>query len=940
MKTKFLILLIFICSQFIYSQVLTWTPRFATADDSISIIYDATQGNGALANVFPVYAHTGVITNLSTTPNDWRYVKTQWNQNTAANTMQYLGNNKWRIAFHIRSYYGVPLSEQVLELAFVFRNANGTIVGRDVDGSDIFLPIYQEGLNVAITAPTQTPYFAQLNDTIQIEAQSINSTNLELYVENNLVTQTTGTILNYSLVANQYGRTNIKAIARDGSGDVKADSFYFVVNPQVVIQPLPEGIIDGINYTSNTSVVLSLFAPFKEFVYVIGDFNNWEINPDYLMKRTPDNNRYWLEITGLTPQEEYIFQYFVDGYLRIADPYTKKISDPWHDQYITEFTYPGLKPYPVGKTTQIASYLQTAQEPYQWQTTDFVRPAKEDLVIYELLIRDFTSQHSYQSLIDTLGYLKRLGINAIELMPVMEFEGNNSWGYNPSFYFAPDKYYGPKNNLKRLIDACHENGIAVILDIVLNHAYGQCPLVRLYAENMSQNPWFNEVSPNPVYSWGYDFNHESQPTKDFVDRVVTYWINEFKIDGYRFDFTKGFTNTPGDGWAYDQARINILKRIADVIWAVDSTSYVILEHFTDNSEEKVLADYGMMIWGNLNFRYSEAAMAYHDNNKSDLTWGSYKARNYLYPHLIPYMESHDEERLMYKNLQFGNSSGGYNIKNMNTALNRIKLAAAFYFTIPGPKMIWQFGELGYDYSIDYDCRVCPKPIRWDYYQDERRNNLYKTYSALINLKLDYEAFKSTNFSLDVTDAAKRITIYHPTMDVVVIGNFDVVQRSINPNFTRTGTWYDYFWNDSIQVAGLFDPIQLDPGEFFIYTTKRLPAPETGILLDVVDDNFFSNVSDYVLYQNYPNPFNPVTTIKYFVPEQSIVTMKIFNVLGEEVKILLNQEKSGGNYTIQWNGIDNSGKEVSSGVYFYRIEAAPVDGKQSSYIETKKLQLLR
>ncbi len=932
MKTKLFFILLFICSQFISSQILTWTPRFATANDTISIIYDAAQGNGALVNVFPVYAHTGVITNLSTTPSDWRYVKTQWNQNTAANTMLYLGDNKWKISFHIRSYYGVPVSEQVLSLAFVFRNANGSIVGRDVDGSDIFLPIYQDGLNVAITSPTQTPYFAQLNDTVHIEAQSINSTNLELYIDNNLITQTTGTILNHSIVANDYGRTNIMAIARNNVGEVKADSFYFVVNPPVITQALPQGIIDGINYISTTSVVLSLYAPYKDFVYVIGDFNNWEINPNYLMKRTPDNNRYWIEINGLTPQEEYIFQYYVDGYLRIADPYSEKISDPWHDSFISNATYPGLKPYPIGKTTQIAGYLQTAQQPYEWQTTDFVRPANEDLVIYELLIRDFTSQHSYQSVIDTLGYLKRLGVNAIELMPVMEFEGNNSWGYNPSFYFAPDKYYGPKNNLKKLIDACHENGIAVIFDIVLNHSYGQCPLVRLYAENMSLNPWFNEVSPNPVFSWGYDFNHESQATKDFVDRVVTYWITEYNIDGYRFDFTKGLTNTPGDGWAYDQARINILKRIADVIWNVDTTFYVILEHFSENSEEKVLADYGMMIWGNLNHSYSEASMGYHDNNKSNLTGTSYKARGYLYPHLIPYMESHDEERLIYKNLQYGNSSGDYNIKNLNTALNRVKLAAAFYFTIPGPKMIWQFGELGYDYSIDYDCRVCPKPIRWDYYQDERRNNLYKTFSALINLKLENEAFRSTNFSMDVAGSSKRITIYHPTMDVVVLGNFDVVPQSINPNFTRTGTWYDYFWNDSISVAGLFDPIMLEPGEFFVYTTKKLPPPEQGILLNTEDEEWNAQVESYALFQNYPNPFNPSTTIQYNIPEHSFVTLKIYDILGKEIKTLVSQEKKSGHYTIRWNGNDNTGNKVAGGVYFYRLNAG-------DFLVTKKMILL-
>ena len=347
-------------------------------------------------------------------------------------------------------------------------------------------------------------------------------------------------------------------------------------------------------------------------------------------------------------------------------------------------------------------------------------------------------------------------------MPVMEFEGNESWGYNPDFMCALDKYYGPEDDFKKFIDAAHQMGIAVILDIVLNHQYGQSPLVRLWwdaANNRpaSNSPYFNATSPNTAYSFGYDFNHESNATKNYVDRVTSYWLTNYHIDGYRFDFTKGFTNTAGDGGAYDQSRINILERMADKIWDVDSTAYIILEHFTANSEETVLTNYGMMVWGNMNGAYQQASMGYPSGPPGtwDLTGTSYKSRGWNEPGLVAYMESHDEERLMYKAIQYGNSSGGYNIKNVGTALNRIKLAAAFYLTIPGNKMIWQFGELGYDYSIDYNGRVGNKPIKWDYYKDPERLNLYKTFQALIELK-KYNAFRSNNSLFDLTGAVKRI----------------------------------------------------------------------------------------------------------------------------------------------------------------------------------------
>ncbi len=391
--------------------------------------------------------------------------------------------------------------------------------------------------------------------------------------------------------------------------------------------------------------------------------------------------------------------------------------------------YPNLKPYPFGKTTNLVSVFQINEPKYTWQVTNFQRPEKTELVVYELLLRDFLSTHDYKTLADTLNYLKKLGINAIELMPINEFEGNESWGYNTTFYFAMDKYYGTKNALKAFIDKAHQMGFAVIMDVVFNHNFGQSSLVRMWWDEANQrpasnSPYFNPIAKHP-YNVGYDFNHESPATKELVSRALKFYLQEYKVDGFRFDLSKGFTQTNSGSdvglWGqYDQSRINILKAYADSIWKYDSTAYVILEHFAVDSEEQVLTNYGMLSWGNMNYNYNEATMGWHDSGKSDFTRVSYKVRGFSKPHLIGYMESHDEERLMYKNLTYGNSSGNYNIKNLATALERIKLAGAFFFTVPGPKMIWQFGELGYDYSIEYNGRTGPKPIRWGYFLDVNR----------------------------------------------------------------------------------------------------------------------------------------------------------------------------------------------------------------------------
>ncbi len=935
MRTKISLLLLFLFIGIGYSQILEWSPYFVTRNDIITIDYDVTQGNGALVGVFPIYVHTGVITNLSTNPNDWKYVKTTWGQPTNQPSISYIGNNKWRIVINIPTYYGVPSSETILKLAFVFRNADGSKVGRDTDGSDIFLPVFQPGLNVGFQTPTSLPVMLNLNDSLKVTAVSAEVTNLSLYLNDSLIATSDSNSLTRYIKAFSYGKKRVKAVATGTSG-TKADSIYFVVRPPVVMQDLPSGIVDGINYTGSTSVTLSLYAPYKNYVYVVGDFNNWEVDPDYYMKRTPNGNRYWLEINNITPQKEYIFQYFVDGNLKIADPFADKVSDPWGDKNISSITYPNLIPYPFGKTSHIASVFRTNQAPYNWHTTNFQRHAKTDLVIYELLIRDFVSRHDYSTLIDTINYLKSLGVNAIELMPIMEFENNESWGYNGTFQFAPDKYYGPKNDLKRFIDSAHKNGIAVILDVVLNHSFGQYSLVRLYWDSANErpaanSPWYNPIAKHP-YNVGYDFNHESQSTKDLVDRVTKYWLTEYKVDGFRFDLSKGFTqfnsgNDVGLWGQYDASRIALLKRIADKIWEVDSTAYVILEHFAVNSEEIVLSNYGMMLWGNLNSKYNEATMGWHDGGKSDFSQGSYKARGWTKPHLITYMESHDEERLMYKNLTYGNSSGSYNIKNLATALERIKLAAAFFFTIPGPKMIWQFGELGYDVTIDYNGRTGNKPIRWNYFDDVNRRKLYKTFAALIKIKKEFDVFKTTDFSIDFSSPVKRLWLNHSSMNVAIVGNFDVVQKTVSPNFQTTGWWYDYFSGDSITVTNTAMTMNLRPGEFHIYSTVKLPTPEAGLITSV-DDELTFQPAQFQLYQNYPNPFNPSTIINYHLAVDNNVTLKVYDLLGRETETLVNEYQTVGEHQVNFDAA-----KLSSGVYIYKLSAG-------NFFDQKKMIVLK
>lgn len=824
---KVLLLLLALWSAAAGAQIISSIPVFPTENDTMTIIYDASEGNSALINLGPpeVYAHTGVITDKSPSANSWRYVQGTWGTADAKVRMTYLGQNQYSLRFFPRDFYGVPQGEKILSLAFVFRDRAGNKVGREADGSDIFYHLYDNQLSCRFLQPNGNDLILEKSDTLHIDAASSIQADLSIQLNGNLLKNTTDTALSINYQALDTGEFILSLLAVSGNEQCR-DSVRFVVRPDRPAADAPSGSEDGISYPNENSVYLQLHAPGKKHVYVIGDFNDWKVQNAYLMNKSLDGQTFWLKIDGLEKGREYGFQYLIDGEIRVGDPYAALVLDPFNDGFIPSATYASIPPYPTNKTTGIVSVLKPGASVFNWSDNNYSRPLKTDLVIYELLVRDFIGAQNYQTLIDTLDYLSRLGINAIELMPVNEFEGNLSWGYNPSYHGALDKYYGSIEDFKSFVDACHQRGIAVILDAVFNHAFSQSPLCQMYWDEVNfrpaaDNPWLNVVEKHP-FNVGYDFNHESPATQRWMDQLLQYWVQEFHVDGFRFDLSKGFTqrNTLGDvgAWGqYDNDRVRLLKRMAAELWKQDADLYVILEHFANNDEETELANSGMMLWGNLVHAYNEAAMGYN----ADMNWGSYKNRGWNDPHLVTCLETHDEERLMYKTRQFGNGSGSYNTKEVSTALDRMELAGALFFPIPGPKMIWQFTELGYDVSIDFNGRTGEKPIRWNYYTETDRRDLYEVYADLIHLRIKEPAFESRDFNIDLASAVKRIWINHQDMDVLVLGNCDVKPRLWSAGFQKAARWYEFFSGDSIDVSDPNMDLSLEAGEYRLYTTKRL-----------------------------------------------------------------------------------------------------------------------
>jgi glycosidase len=870
----------------LHAQVTT-TVAFPTGDAEITLIFDVKlakdpRAKALLGKTDDVFLWSGAGSTEGGNAFQFQPAgQTNFNLPFAPGRMTALGNDRWQIKLTPRAYFGVPANTPIRRLGLLLKNGAG-----NAQTEDFSVLLFENKLQLRRFSPTAKNFFVPANANIPVRVRSSAMATLSLRVDGQVVTTLANAdslnfALNAGTIVNQR-RTAI--VTAQTTTETAADTFFFSVQPTPAVAALPAGLIDGVNYRSETSATLVLFAPKKSFVYAIGEFNNWQPSLDYLMKRTPDGDRYWLDLNGLRAGQEVAYQFLVDGVLAVADPYSEKILDRANDPDISPTTYPGLKTYPTG-ASGIVSVLQPGQTPYAWKTPKFTRIAPEKMVIYELLVRDFSQKRDYKTLTDSLSYLKRLGVNTIELMPIMEFTNNESWGYNPTFYLAPDKAYGTKNDLKAFIDKAHELGMGVVLDMVLNQADYEFPYVRMYwdgSQPSADSPFFNQQATHP-FSVFFDFNHESAATKSVVERVNQHWLTEYRFDGFRFDLSKGFTQTVTGGdvgaWGnYDAGRVATWKRIYDNIRKIDPTAYVILEHFADNREETELANYGMMLWSNANFDFRAAA----GGTTRSIASLSYKDRGWANPHVISYMESHDEERMLVDLLANGKASGTYNTKNFGTAIERLKLSAVFLLTVPGPKLIWQFGEFGYDISIDQNGRTGNKPTRWEYLQDPDRLKLWKVYQAMIKLKTTESLFQTRDFQIDLGGDVKRVTLNGSDQNAVLIGNFGLTEARVAAGFPQAGQWYDYFSGQPVSISAVTQPMTLRPGEFHLYTTQKLPAPEAGLVAGAEVLTALDEPTEAALTV-YPNPASDRVQLRLEVAERGSVVLTVTDVAGRTLQ---------------------------------------------------------
>lgn len=855
----------------VWAQVYT-VPTFITSEtnETFYVYYDPAQSNPAMANVAECYAHTGVITTASSSDGDWKHAP-QWLDNSPKYKMTKEGNLwKLEITDGLKAYYGLTEGEVVTRLAFVFRDATASTEGKTESGTDIFYDLFEAGVPAAVITSPADGGLQTKGTTITIKGETSEKGLVRLTLNDEIIKEEANAkAISAEITLEKPGSAKVVlALVKDGEV-VATDEISFYIATPVVEKPVPAGMLEGINYhTDCDSITLVLRAPLSEDVYIIGDFNDWAYNENFQMYRSDvqfedekaPTRLFWRTIAVPDATKKYGFQYLVDGKVKISDPYSEVVLDPWNDNYISSLLDKTLPKHPGNdKADGLVSVLEgpKAKETYDWEVTDFEAPLAKDLVIYELLVRDFHSKKTLQAVIDSLDYLKTLGINAIELMPVTEFDGNDSWGYNPNHFFAYDKAYGNRNLYKKFIDECHKNGIAVIIDMVFNHATGICPMAKLYWDGdatAANNPWFNRVAKHP-FNVFHDINHEYEGTRKYFKRVLQYWVEEYKVDGYRMDLTKGFTQVnygPSGNWdVYDASRIVILKDYCDAAKSIDPNTYFIIEHLGGNKEETELVNHGILPWRNMNNSYCQAAMGwasssnFADNNDlNKVTSNQPNSLGGMFTDTwVGYGESHDEERNMYKAVAYGDG----NLKSEDAhaeRMARVPAVIAFTALIPGPKMLWQFQELGYDYSINYcsngkideECRTYAKPVPWTIWKnDTDRWDAYRKSAKVISLRTQNPEFfraenvTAVNLTGSTWDKPRRMDISYKDPEnagediyIVVLANYSATTNTnTTADVPHTGTWYNYLTGEQVNIRRKNQVLKLKPGELLILTSREI-----------------------------------------------------------------------------------------------------------------------
>lgn len=898
------------------AQIITTTPAILQeSSKNVVLTYHADQGNKGLMGVTSsteVYAHIGVITNNSEGSGDWKYAPT-WGDNSAKYKLEYVSTNTWSLNIgDIRTYFGMTdATETVKQIAIVFRTGDNSKEGKTATGGDIFVDVHPEGFQMQFTSNAASDILTASTNSVTFNVVTTEASKLELLVNNSVVSSNaSGTALSYTHNFASLGEYEVVARATKGS-DVISKTLSFCYPNNSTAANYPGGVPKmGAVANADGTVTFCLAAPGKSNVMIVGAWDNYKaLNKNVMNYQDYNGNRYfWTTVSGLDNNTAYPYYYAVDATTKVGDPYAKLILDPWSDKWISEDVYPNMPKYPTEYVdgVMLAVYKGNIDD-YNWTVTDFQAPEAKNLIIYEMLFRDFTGTEgeakgdgTVRKAIEKLPYIKTLGVNAVELMPIMEFNGNNSWGYNTNFYFAPDKAYGTHDDYREFIDKCHEAGIAVILDIVFNQSDGLHPWYQMYP--ISNNPFYNENAPH-AYSVLNDWNQDNALVQQQWKDVLQYWLKEFKVDGFRFDLVKGLGDNNsynGDTEKYNSSRVNRMKQLHAWIKEINPKAYHINENLAGSQEENEMAADGQLNWSNINEGAGQLAMCFEDNANLNgfyapnygRTWGS----------TVAYAESHDEERLGYKQVAYGNGTTIKNDKYVNNRTLRLGCVAAIMLMSPGPKMIWQFGELGNEQTTknsDNGNNTDPKIVNWSHLENEHRKGLYDCYSKLCGLRRgNPDLFSETSTVAINCNASNWTTGYqihlsNGTQELIMVANPYKTKKTFSNIPFNSATDGDYqiahtSYNKEADItfSASGKSVVLPSHSYVVIVTNNVNAGVEETFADTSATEVYGGQGEIIINGDYSNVQVYSITGQYYNTLEVPAGLYIVRVDGKASKVIV------------------------------------------------------
>lgn len=700
-----------------------------------------------------LYAHIGVYTTAS--PSEWKNAP-KWGTNTDKYKFKYISSNTWKLTIgDLRQYFNITdPNERITKICVIARNAASSI-----QTSDNFIDVFEDGFSANLTNDAEATVLTAAK-TINFTLTSTEAATLKIVIAKDGTQVSAKDASNARSLSLSYnfaskGAYTITATANNGSETITKTANVLFMSASPAGQ-YPGGVPKmGAVAQSNGDVIFCLAAPGKSSVLLVPSWDNYEpLDKNVMAYQDYNGQRYfWVKISGLDPNKQYPYYYVVDGNINVGDPYAHLVLDPYSDKWLPENIWPNRPLYPYDKIDNIVlAVYHGNQDNYNWKVKNFDIPDPSKLIIYEMLFRDFTGDESDQngkqfgtirSAIDKFDYFLELGVNAIELMPVMEFNGNNSWGYNTNFYMALDKAYGSPDDLKEFIDLCHQHNIAVLLDIVFNQSDGLHPWYQMY--DIASNPFYNKTAP---HNWSVlnDWKQENALVQQQWKDAIAYWMTKYKVDGFRFDLVKGLgsgatSSAYGSTDGYNAKRIENMKKIHTYITDINPKGIHINEFLGDSNEEIEYGKDGQYNWANQSW-LSQVYAAGLPNKAQGLRYYSTSACKRYGRSNIAYAESHDEERLGFaqtsSKMKWDNLTSKMTNASLKDRMSRLgAVAVHLLITKDATPMIWMFGELGADQTTKDASGgndTGAKKVVWNYYDDPSRKALFNTYSAMIGMR--------------------------------------------------------------------------------------------------------------------------------------------------------------------------------------------------------------